>query len=71
MVAQHQRLLTESEAAHELMLRPATLRRWRWSGKGPTHRKIGGAVRYHPDDLTTFIDSSARQSTSAHGTEAE
>ena len=57
-------LLREQEAADILNFKVTTLRRWRWAGKGPTFRKIGGAVRYSIDDLKTFIDSSARSSTS-------
>ena len=60
-------LLRETEAAALLNLETATLRRWRWAGKGPKFRKIGGAVRYHPHDLTAFIDASTRRSTSEVG----
>jgi len=57
-------LLNEREAARRLGLRVATLRRWRWAGKGPPFRKIGAAVRYHPLDLLAFIDAGTRRSTS-------
>lgn len=30
---------------------PATLRRWRWAGKGPAYLKIGGLIRYTRRDL--------------------
>ena len=58
------RLLNETEAAAMLGLKPATLRRWRWEGRGPRFRKIGGAVRYRPEDLTIFVDSARRSNTS-------
>jgi predicted DNA-binding transcriptional regulator AlpA len=65
MIESH--LLTESEAAEFLRLKPKTLARWRWAGEGPTYRKIGGAVRYAVSDLEQFLEASARQSTSDEG----
>jgi|RhiMetdeSRZDD1v2_1073273.scaffolds.fasta_scaffold1668973_2 predicted site-specific integrase-resolvase len=61
----HPKLLKENEAADRLSLEVATLRRWRWSGKGPRFLKIGGAVRYETTDLDAFIEASRRCSTSA------
>ena len=58
-------LLTQSEAAELLRLKPKTLARWRWDGKGPAYRKIGGAVRYSATDLQAFVEASIRHSTSA------
>ena len=43
-------LLTESEAAELLRLKPKTLARWRWAGTGPRFLKVGGAVRYTTGD---------------------
>ena len=63
-------LLKETEAARWLGLKVTTLRRWRWAGKGPVFRKIGGAVRYHPQDLATFIETSRRTSTTVYQTES-
>ncbi len=62
------RLLKEREAASILSVEIATLRRWRWAGKGPRFLKIGGAVRYDPADLVAFIDKARRTSTSDDGT---
>ena len=59
-----QRLLREAEAAEILSVEITTLRRWRWSGIGPRFRKICSAVRYHPDDLSEFIEAASRTSTS-------
>ncbi len=64
-------LLTETEAAALLGLKVATLRRWRWAGKGPRFLKIGGAVRYDPADLEAFISAARRISTSDDGTAAQ
>ena len=60
-------LVNEIEAARILDLSVKTLRRWRWAGKGPTFRKIGAAVRYHPADLDAFIEAGRRQATSETG----
>lgn len=64
-------LLNEHEAARILGLSVKTLRRWRWAGRGPAYRKIGSAVRYHPDeDLAAFVEAARRTSTSDPGREA-
>ena len=65
------RLLTEQDVATVLAVEPSTLRRWRWAGEGPCFRKIGSAVRYHPDDIKEFIEAATRRSTSDPGGEAE
>ncbi len=61
------RLLRETEAAPILSVEVATLRRWRWAGKGPSFHKIGAAVRYDPADLDAFIAAAKRTSTSDRG----
>ena len=66
-----QQLLTESEAAEFLRLKPKTMARWRWAGTGPIYRKIGGAVRYSATDLQAFVEASTRQSTSDLGPTAD
>ena len=53
-------LLTELQAAVCLSLKANTLRRWRVIGKGPPYLKLGGAVRYRPDDIDVFISNSSR-----------
>ena len=63
-------LIREAEAAALLDVEVATLRRWRWAGKGPIFRKIGAAVRYDRADLDAFIEAARRTSTSDAG-EAE
>lgn len=57
-------LLKEKEVARLLNVEMATLRRWRWQGKGPSFVKIGSAVRYDQADIDAFIQSSRRHSTS-------
>ncbi len=61
------RLLKEGEAAKFLSLEVATLRRWRWSGRGPRFLKLGGAVRYELADIEAFKEASRRASTSDPG----
>jgi len=56
-------LLNEAQTAEVLNVSPATLRRWRWAGKGPQFRKIGGAVRYSPGDIDAYVEASLRSST--------
>ena len=63
------RLLTEMEVAELLSIESTTLRRWRWSGRGPRFRKLGAAVRYHPNDVSAFIDAASRTSTTDTGKE--
>ena len=64
-------LVNETEAARILGLSVKTLRRWRWAGRGPAYRKIGSAVRYHPDeDLAAFVEAARRTSTSDTGAAA-
>ena len=61
------RLLSEHDAARVLGVKPATLRRWRWAGRGPGFHKIGRAVRYRLGELANFIDDAARRSTTDTG----
>lgn len=62
-----QKLLTEMEVAEIFGFKASTLRRWRWAGTGPKFRKIGGSVRYHPDDIEKYIDGATRQNTAKIG----
>jgi hypothetical protein len=57
-------LIDEHEAATRLGLSVKTLRRWRWSRRGPAWVKVGAAVRYAPEDLSAFI-TAGRQAPSA------
>ena len=60
-------LLTDIEAASYLRVQVATLRRWRWAGKGVQFIKIGSRVRYDVADLDAFIEAGRRVSTSDPG----
>ena len=59
------RLADEHEAADYLHLKVATLRRWRWAGRGPVFVRVGGRVRYDLADLDVFIAAGRRSSTTA------
>ena len=65
------RPMKEGEAAQELNLEVSTLRRWRWSGRGPRYLKLGGAVRYEPAEIEAFKEASRRASTSDPGPRTE
>jgi len=51
------RLLNEKEVAAILNVSVATVRRRRLFNQPPIFRKIGAAVRYHPDDVAAWIDA--------------
>lgn len=42
-------------------VRPATMRRWRWAGKGPAYLKIGGIIRYTRRDLDAEKTAARRE----------
>ncbi len=48
-------LYTERQAAGRLAVSLASLRRWRRAGIGPRYFKLGGILRYRPEDLDHFI----------------
>ena len=50
-------LIRTEDAAELLGLSPATLHHWRSRGEGPQFVKLGGAVRYRPEDLEKWIAS--------------
>ena len=49
-------MMTEEIVASLLSVAPATLRRWRWAGTGPSYVKVGHAVRYAPAALAAYIE---------------
>jgi hypothetical protein len=57
-MSQLQALLTETEAAANLLAKPATLRKWRARDRGPSYLKLGGLIRYRLDDLNEFLETS-------------
>jgi predicted DNA-binding transcriptional regulator AlpA len=49
-------LLKEHEVAELLVLKVATLRKWRKLGTGPIYLKLGGAIRYEQESVKAFLD---------------
>ncbi|MCB5943730.1 MAG: helix-turn-helix domain-containing protein [Acidocella sp.] len=58
------KLLTANEVGELLGVPPEALERWRGNGSGlPFIRLSGRYIRYRPEDLADFIQSSRRNST--------
>jgi excisionase family DNA binding protein len=60
------KLMTTSQAADYMELKPSTLEVWRVYGKGPRFMKLGKAVRYRMEDLNAFLEESVKSSTSEY-----
>jgi hypothetical protein len=60
----------QDEAAIFAKTSPRTLEKLRVTGGGPSYRKIGRRVIYHISDLTAWIESKKRTSTSDKGSAA-
>lgn len=52
--------LTEKDLAKRWNLSTKTLQRWRIRHKGPTYLKLGGGVRYKPDNIREFEEERGR-----------
>jgi excisionase family DNA binding protein len=52
-----QNFLTEKEVAKQISVSLGSLRRWRLLQRGPRFLKLGGLVRYRPEDLQQWMDS--------------
>jgi len=57
-------LLSTTDAAPQIGIKPTTLEIWRVQGKGPRYLKIGRLVRYRLSDLTAWLDAQTRNNTS-------
>jgi len=53
--------LREADAAIVVSLAPSTLAKMRANGGGPPFVKIGRAVRYPSDELTTWLEKRVRR----------
>lgn len=65
-------LYTENQAAlflgnKEEPFAVRTLQRWRLTGNGPVYLKIGKSVRYRHSDLSDYLNSCVRTSTTDMG----
>jgi predicted site-specific integrase-resolvase len=56
-------LMTPEELAARWGLTTLTLDRWRWTGRGPRFFKPGRKVKYRVQDIETYEEQRARQST--------
>lgn len=54
--------MTEPQASSYTGFTPQALRQMRFLGKGPAYSKPAGRIRYHRDDLDTFMASGRRAS---------
>lgn len=54
---------TTAALAQRWLIRPCTLCRWRWEGKGPTFTKMGHKVVYSQVDVLNFEEKQRRRST--------
>ncbi len=61
-------LLNEHEVASITGLSVASVRRWRLLRRGPRYLKIGAAVRYKPEDVSSWLES--RPFGGEHGSKA-
>jgi Helix-turn-helix domain len=60
-----ERLLTTDETAAILRLSPKTLEAWRMRGGGPRFVRLRNRmIRYHTDDIETFVVAGRRRSAS-------
>lgn len=50
-------LLNERDIARITGMSLATVRRWRLLRQGPRYIKLNSAVRYHPEDVSAWLDS--------------
>ena len=57
-------LLTTSDLALRLGLRPETITTWRHQGHGPRYVKLGRRVLYRAEDVVAWIEANVRTSTS-------
>jgi len=62
-------LLTSTEAAQALGIRPATLRVWRCAGHGPRYVRVGrgrrSPVAYTPESIAQWLEEHSYTSTAA------
>ncbi|MCA9468222.1 MAG: helix-turn-helix domain-containing protein [Nitrospira sp.] len=59
-------LLTDQHVAEIFGVASKTLANWRVFGKGPRFIKVGGQVRYFPDDVRRYLETRAFNSTSEY-----
>jgi len=53
--------ITEKDLAKKWCLSTKTLQRWRWLKIGPAYIKIGGRIRYSPENIKNFEEENLRK----------
>lgn len=56
--------LSTSALANRWDIKAATLKQWRWNGRGPTYLKLGRRVMYRLQDVEQFEQEHLRAHTS-------
>jgi predicted DNA-binding transcriptional regulator AlpA len=59
-----ERFYTQEELAQLWKMSWATLRKWRWEGKGPQYVKLGSRVLYRESDIMAYARENITRSTS-------
>ena len=60
---EYQALMTQRELCNRWQVSEATLEQWRSDGIGPIYVKLGGQVRYRPEDVLEYEASCLGKST--------
>jgi predicted DNA-binding transcriptional regulator AlpA len=58
-----QALLRDSDVAHRLGWSVGTVRNKRSCGEGPAFVRIGGSIRYRPEDVEAYIEANITKQT--------
>lgn len=53
--------LTPVDLSERLQISLSTLATWRSQGKGPSFYRMGGLIRYHPDEVAAWAKEQAIQ----------
>lgn len=56
--------ITPEQLAERWKVKVATLKQWRWNGKGPIYTKVGNCIFYWPNDIDAYEKSNRRRHTS-------
>jgi predicted DNA-binding transcriptional regulator AlpA len=56
-MAMAEKSLNERQVAELLGLSVQTVRNWRFRRVGPAYIKLGGAVRYRPEDIEKYLET--------------
>jgi len=50
----------ERHVAAQLQVKPGTLRKWRFLGRGPQFLRVGRSIRYRVEDIESWLASRPR-----------